>query len=201
MIIHDLQAEDLERTIVYIKNGHITGRKIGDGPSRVVLRSIEALERGEDLLEQHGYSTHTSDGKTLKSTTMFIKDENDEYRYILGINFDITALSCVRKALEDLEQTKEDSSVPEIHDINLSVNDLLEALIRQSESLIGKPPAQMSKEEKVRAIRFLDDAGAFLITKSGDRVSEHYGISKFTLYSYIDKQGKGGYGKTPRKSQ
>ena len=31
-----------------------------------------------------------------------------------------------------------------------------------------------------------DDAGAFLITKSGDKVANLLNISKFTLYSYMD---------------
>ena len=44
----------------------------------------------------------------------------------------------------------------------------------------------MTKEDKIRAIRYLNDAGAFLITKSGDRVSKFFGISKYTLYSYVD---------------
>ena len=48
----------------------------------------------------------------------------------------------------------------------------------------------MNKEEKIQAIQFLRDAGAFLITKSGDKVSNFYGISKFTLYSYIDQSKK-----------
>ncbi len=44
----------------------------------------------------------------------------------------------------------------------------------------------MSKDDKVQAIQYLNDAGAFLITKSGDKVSSYFGISKFTLYSYMD---------------
>ena len=44
----------------------------------------------------------------------------------------------------------------------------------------------MTKEEKTAAIQFLNDSGAFLITKSGDKVSKYFGISKYTLYSYID---------------
>ena len=40
--------------------------------------------------------------------------------------------------------------------------------------------------DKVRAIRFLSQHGAFLITKSGDKVAKYFGISKYTLYSYID---------------
>jgi len=67
------------------------------------------------------------------------------------------------------------------------VNDLLDNLIRQSVELVGKPVALMNKDDKIKAISFLNDAGAFLITKSGDKVSEHFGISKFTLYSYINE--------------
>jgi len=84
----------------------------------------------------------------------------------------------------------------ESHDSNgdgqipLNVNDLLDNLINQSVKRIGKPPALMNKEEKIQAIQFLRDAGAFLITKSGDKVSNFYGISKFTLYSYIDQSKK-----------
>ena len=48
----------------------------------------------------------------------------------------------------------------------------------------------MTKEEKTQAIRFLNDSGAFLITKSGDKVSKYFGISKYTLYSYIDVNKK-----------
>lgn len=44
----------------------------------------------------------------------------------------------------------------------------------------------MTKEDKVKAIQFLNDSGAFLITKSGDKVATYFGISKYTLYSYTD---------------
>lgn len=47
--------------------------------------------------------------------------------------------------------------------------------------------ALMTKEEKVRAIRYLNDTGAFLITKSGPKVCKYFGISKYTLYNYLDE--------------
>ncbi len=39
---------------------------------------------------------------------------------------------------------------------------------------------------KVQVVQYLNDAGAFLITKSGDKVASILGISKFTLYNYMD---------------
>lgn len=72
------------------------------------------------------------------------------------------------------------------HKITHDVNDLLDELIEQSVELIGVPVAMMTKDDKVKALNFLNDAGAFLITKSGDKVAKYFGISKYTLYSYVD---------------
>ena len=187
--IHDLSVKDLEHTIIFIINGHVSGRKIGDGASKVVLETLEALEKGDIIVDHLGYRTTTQDGRILKSSTVFLKDNNGKYRWILGINYDVTALMNVDAALQSI-------TTVESHDSNgdgqipLNVNDLLDNLINQSVKRIGKPPALMNKEEKIQAIQFLRDAGAFLITKSGDKVSNFYGISKFTLYSYIDQSKK-----------
>ena len=185
--IHDLQANDLEHTICYIINGHVSGRKLGDGASKIVLETLEALKKGENVSDHLGYRTHTSDGRILKSSTIFLKDETGKYRFILGINHDMTdfinAQSALSNIVENLETTDEDI----YGQIPLSVNDLLDNLIEQSVKLVGKTPALMTKDEKVKAIRFLQNAGAFLITRSGDKISQFFGISKFTLYSYIDQ--------------
>ena len=185
--IHDLQANDLEHTICYIINGHVSGRKIGDGASKIVLETLEALKKGDNVSDHLGYRTHTSDGRILKSSTIFLKDESGKYRFILGINHDMTnfinAQSALSNVVENIETTGEDL----YGQIPLSVNDLLDNLIEQSVKLVGKTPALMTKDEKVKAIKFLQDAGAFLITRSGDKISQFFGISKFTLYSYIDQ--------------
>ena len=185
--IHDLQANDLEHTICYIINGHVSGRKIGDGASKIVLETLEALKQGDNVSDHLGYRTHTSDGRILKSSTIFLKDESGKYRFILGINHDMTnfinAQSALSNVVENIETTGEDI----YGQIPLSVNDLLDNLIEQSVKLVGKTPALMTKDEKVKAIKFLQDAGAFLITRSGDKISQFFGISKFTLYSYIDQ--------------
>ena len=187
--IHDLSVKDVEHTIIFIINGHVSGRKIGDGASKVVLETLEALEKGDIIVDHLGYRTTTQDGRILKSSTVFLKDNNGKYRWILGINYDVTALMNVDAALQSIT-TVESQEGNGDRQIPLNVNDLLDNLINQSVKRIGKPPALMNKEEKIQAIQFLRDAGAFLITKSGDKVSNFYGISKFTLYSYIDQSKK-----------
>ena len=186
IVIHDLKRHDLDHSVVHINNGHVTNRKEGDGPSKVVF---ETLHKDPALLKDHvGYLTRTSNGKILKSSTFFIRnEEGTAVDYIFSINYDITGLMTIDRSIHALIDTEPESGTrQQPEQIVHNVNDLLDSLIEQSVALVGTPAALMNKEEKVTAIQFLNDAGAFLITKSGDKVSKYFGISKFTLYSYID---------------
>lgn len=186
VLIHDLKADKLSSSIVYIENGHVSNRKIGDGPSHIVLEAINSDP--DELKDRLGYNTKTKDGRILKSSTIYIKDDNGKARYILSINFDITGLVMAAGSLTSLTSTAEPDD--EAEKITNDVNELLDDLIERSVKPFGKPVAYMTKEEKTQAIRFLNDSGAFLITKSGDKVSKYFGISKYTLYSYIDVNKK-----------
>ena len=182
--IHDLTG-NLENSIVYIANGDVTNRKAGIGTSKVVLETMH--REPSAIKDQLGYLTRTPDGRILKSSTIFIRDENQKIHYIFSINHDITELLAVEQALKGLTTVETQQKNVQPEQIVSNVNDLLDNLIRQSVELVGKPVALMNKDDKIKAISFLNDAGAFLITKSGDKVSEHFGISKFTLYSYINE--------------
>ena len=183
VVLHDLTSTDIEHSVVLVENGHVTHRAVGDGPSHVVL---EAMKSHDSIPMDHlAYLTKTSDGRILKSSTIYIHDDADKKIIgILSINYDITSMLLAEQAIKSLVTNEDDKKEPE--SIPQNVNDLLEDLIRQSVTLVGKPVAMMTKDDKVRAIQFLNDAGAFLITKSGDKISSFFGISKYTLYSYID---------------
>ncbi len=183
VVVHDLATNDPESSIVAIENGQVTGRKVGDGPSHVVL---EALRGEKQELQDHlCYLTRTKDGKILKSTTIYIRDDDGEPIGIFGINYDITLMLAMETALKQFTATEPEEKEPEA--ISRNVSDLLDELIQQSVKIVGKPVALMTKEDKVKAVQFLNDTGAFLITKSGDKVCKFFGISKYTLYSYIDE--------------
>lgn len=183
--VHNLSESYTDSSIIIIENGDVTGRKVGDGPSHVVL---EALHGDQSKLQDHlSYLTKTKDGRILKSTTIYIRDEGQKVIGIFSINFDITGLLMVNNALKPLITVESTEKEPE--KIPQNVNDLLVELIEQSVQQVGKPVALMSKDDKIKAIQFLNNSGAFLITKSGDKVSKYFGISKYTLYSYIDAAG------------
>lgn len=189
VVIHDLTQKDLSQSIVHIENGHVSRRRKGDGPSGIVLEALRS--EPSKLKDKLSYLTKTDDGRILKSSTMYIRDENGRIVYLFSLNYDITALLTAEAALHSLIQTEEDSAQTEAagspQKITHNVTELLDHLIEQAIARVGKPVALMNKDDKVSVVQFLNDAGAFLITKSGDKVASLLGISKFTLYSYMDK--------------
>ena len=171
--IHDLKTKDLEKSIVYIENGHVSNRQTGDGPSGIVLETLQ------------------SDPSTIHDKLSYLtKTEDGSISYIFSLNYDITAFTAASTAIQSLIATKD--NLPDLtgdspRQITHNVNELLDLLIEQAVAKVGKPVAMMNKDDKVAVVQYLDHAGAFLITKSGDKVSSYLGISKFTLYSYMGK--------------
>ena len=190
--IHDV-TRDLSNTIVSIENGQISGRAQGDAASNVVLEALHTPP--EELKDQIGYLTRSSDGKALKSSSIYIRDRSGNLRYIFSVNYDISSLKAVDGLIRGLitthpatdqsgkaEQKKQESAPRIPH----TVTELLDSLIEHALAEVGKPVVMMTKEDKIRVVRYLNDAGAFLITKSGDRIASVLGISKFTLYKYME---------------
>ena len=180
IVIHDLKKNLIDESIIYIENGHVSGRELGGAPSQIVLDTIKHHENVTDKLN---YLTRADNGHILKSSTIFIKDE-DEIRYILAINYDITNLLAFKTTLDNILINNTEDNTPK--HINNNVNELLDELIDQSIKLVGVPVAAMTKDDKIKAIKYLNDSGAFLITKSGDKIAKFFNISKYTLYSYVD---------------
>lgn len=188
VVIHDVSGKKMDHSIVYIENGHVSGRKVGDGGSHVVVEQM--LQEDAQPQDYLGYLTKSANGKVLKSSTMYIRNSRGKVVALLSINFDISSLSMVDAAVRDLIMPRDTAQAEPEKIVN--VNDLLEELIQQSVALVGKPVAMMNKDDKVKAIQFLNQNGAFLVTKSGDKIAKYFGISKYTLYSYIDtKQQEG----------
>lgn len=186
--IHDLKTKDLEKSIVYIENGHVSNRQTGDGPSGIVLETLQSDP--STIHDKLSYLTKTEDGRILKSSTFYIRDDDGSISYIFSLNYDITAFTAASTAIPSLIATKD--NLPDLtgdspRQITHNVNELLDLLIEQAVAKVGKPVAMMNKDDKVAVVQYLDHAGAFLITKSGDKVSSYLGISKFTLYSYMGK--------------
>ncbi|MDC0559125.1 helix-turn-helix transcriptional regulator [Candidatus Izimaplasma bacterium] len=177
VVVHDLNRE-LENTISYIKNGHVSNRKLGDGASALVLNAFNHSDiNHEDKLN---YIIRDGD-KYIKCSSLFF-NENDTLRYIFAINFDISDLIRTQEAINQLVVHEKEEQFDRFP---VDVNDMLDRLILQSVDKVGKPIDKMNYKEKSVAIKFLDECGAFLIKKAGEKVAEVFGISKYTIYNHM----------------
>ncbi|TLV22290.1 transcriptional regulator [Klebsiella indica] len=184
VVLHD-HSEGLESSIIAIINGHVTGRKVGDPSSNLGLEVL----RGTDVNgDRHNYFTQTRDGKTLRSTSIYIRNSHKEVLGALCINLDISDIVLAEKMLNkmtgrpDISPTRSE----EVSEVFVKdVNELLDYLIGECMSLINVPVLHMTRHDKLNAIKFFDEKGVFLIKKSGERICEFLNISKYTLYAYL----------------
>lgn len=182
VVLHDLR-KDYDHTIIAIENNHITGRNIGDSGTNL---GLELLRGTEETGDRFNYITKTNTGKILRSSTIFMLDSSNIPIGSICINYDITNLLSVQKELQKLINMDESTEeITEYFDSN--VDDLLDHLIVESFKKIGKSISQMNKEDKLTVLSYLDKKGAFLIKKAGDKISNFYHISKYTLYAYLEE--------------
>ena len=161
-------------SILDIRNGHITGRQVGDPVSDTELALLGVPASGG---RQHCCVTTTQSGKTLRSIATTIANDNGKPIGAVTITSDITVTLQMESFLRCYNGV--DSAAQ-------SVEQLLEQLLQQAKNLAGKDPKTLTKQERVSFISFLDKNGAFKVTKSSNRVCDELGISKFTLYNDLD---------------
>jgi predicted transcriptional regulator YheO len=181
VVLHDL-TDSYESTVVMIENGHVTDRRVGDCGSNLGLEVLRGTVRNGD---KYGYFTNTRDGRVLRSSSVYIRDGEGKVIGCLCVNFDVSNLMVADKTIRSLISNGEGEKEEEFF-VN-DVNQLLDALLKKAMEEVGKPVSYMTRDDKIRVVKYLDQKGAFLITKSGNRICQFLDISKFTLYSYLDE--------------
>jgi hypothetical protein len=66
------------------------------------------------------------------------------------------------------------------------VDQAINELLSMAEAQIRLPIAQMTRAQKQQVVRFLDERGAFNLRKSVETVADALGVSRFTVYNYLD---------------
>lgn len=188
IILHDLT--NYKQSTVHIINAHISGRKIGDPITDLMLDFISNESKGD---KQYicNYNSKTADGKLLYSSTFFIRDEKNKIVGALGLNSDyhefkkslsfITSLlpNYIDEKANTLNHIKENlSSDPQ----ELTINKI-DAIINQFDVV----PSRMTVEEKTEVMAALNDCGVFNIRGSIQEVADKLHMSEPSVYRYIKK--------------
>jgi len=187
-LIHDFS--DSKHSIIAIE-GEVTGRKIGDPITDFALSIWHNGGYGKkkkDIVTN--YKAKTKDGKILKSSTLLIRDNQEKIIGCLCINFDLTEYLMFNKIIErfctliDLDQT---GTKKEVENFVNNVDVILDEIISQSIEKIDKPVSMMQKNDKLRVVKLVEERGGFLIKGAYNRLAVEIGVSRYTIYNYIDE--------------
>lgn len=184
--IHDLSRP--HNSIYYITNGEITGRHSGDSLSPLFTNLIElAIQNQDSLINYHTVENNRS----LKCTKVLIRDENKEVIGCFCVNIAIDEYLCAKKLISDFCRTESiDTFHPQIFKDDNStdqIDGMMKELISNTYNDFRKDKGQLSSKDRFEMVRFLDDKGVFRVKDAVDIVANTLKISKFTVYSYLNK--------------
>ncbi|MCY0877935.1 MAG: PAS domain-containing protein [Firmicutes bacterium] len=178
VVLHDLRSP--ESSIVEIVHGEITGRQVGD-PSTNLGLPIFNNPYGD--YDQYNYRAKTRSGRTLKSSSIYLKDPSGRIFAAICINYDITDLMVATNILRDFVATEDQIDEHFATDINELITQILDETIESQRTAL----ALGDKEERLKLIRMLYDRGVFSVKGTVDRVANLLGVSRVTVYGYLSE--------------
>ncbi len=184
VVLHDIN--NVEKSIIAISNGHVTKRSVGSPMSEYGLRTLQMGSYEKSIIN---HEKKTSDGRILKATSMFIKDEKGILIGMLCINYDISQLLVMKGIINELTNVSEDvMRIDEDPTSSLeNINEVLYTIVERTITSLEKPVAFITKEEKVSIVQILNDKGVFLIKGAIDHVAKVLCVSRYTIYNYLDE--------------
>jgi len=184
VVIHDFS--DMARSVVYIA-GNVTNRSVGAPITDLPFRLFK--EFGNKVPDKIGYKNTAGNGKFLKCSTVFLRDQKGKVEGCLCINFNVTDFVFLSTGFSDFSSLNQSSDreaifTPQEH-YTKSFSETMESVIDTAVAEFGKVPATMDKVEKKDLIRKLDRAGVFMIKGSVDYLAKVFGASRYTIYNYL----------------
>ncbi len=183
VVLHDLTLP-YNKTIVAIWNGHVTGRKVGDGGTNAGLEIL----RGSAVPKDQCYINKLENGKIIRSTSKYFRDEYGKVNGSLCINYDISGLFQASGIINDLTSVPDESNQDNSEFFTGNIDTLLEELMKSAAAPYQKPVEELSKDEKIQIVNDLDKKGFFLVKKSTEKLADFLGLSRFTIYNYLKQE-------------
>ncbi|TWH48667.1 transcriptional regulator [Sporomusa sp. KB1] len=182
VVIHDLTQP--ESSVVYVANGTVTGRKEGQSFDHLIRQVLLNKKFKDDCTVN--YVFETEDGKKLKSSSALLRNPEGEVVGMLCINYDLTIPYLIREELAGfLPDSFSTISSPEDEvpdqDVLTIVNELIDNIIANTDLV------NLKRKDNLEIIRFMDEKGIFLVKGALDKVAISMGLSKVTIYSYLDE--------------
>ncbi|MDD2573774.1 MAG: PAS domain-containing protein [Bacillota bacterium] len=196
VVLHDVS--DYTNSIVAIANGHVSGRSIGAPLTNLSLNLI--ADKGyKDTDYKINYSGISKDGKILRSSSLFIKDENEELVGLLCINFDDTKYVNISRQIlslchpdELIDKKTSYKSVNSILDdggesFSDSITEVIETVLNKVLSDKNIPIERLTQEERLSIVDALNQKGIFMLKGAVCEVAKQLHCSEPSVYRYLSK--------------
>lgn len=183
VVLHDLSLVPHSIVAIY---GNVTGRKIGDPPSDVLLQ--QARHGFEDY--NLNYESTLPDGRRMRSSTMLIRDIDGNPAAALCIHTDLSPWLAIEQLAAQMAAGSGTVQHKDGEVFSQDVDELAAHLVHKAIADTGIPLDQMRKKHKVAVVRTLQDRGVFLLRDAVEMVSEALGVTKFTIYNYLNELPK-----------
>jgi hypothetical protein len=105
----------------------------------------------------------------------------------VAIEADSAALGRAARLLAELAEPE--AGMGPTDDVD-HLGDALDRFLSAAEASVGVPLEEMSRSQKQQVVRYLDDRGAFLITKAVEDVAARLGVTRFTIYNYLEESNR-----------
>ena len=182
VILHDLSHVETSIVAIY---GNVTNRKVGGPATNYLLQLLKTY--GDEAPNSLNYRNVLPDGRVLRSSTIFIRNENNHIIGSLCINQDQTDFIVASKLMQELtafqKPSPEEDPAGEFfaHDIG----DVMEDMVRTELEILQKPVAYMQKEDKLAVVQRMENKGIFDVKGAVEYVAEKLGVSNYTIYNYL----------------
>ncbi len=190
VVLHDF-AEP-RHSVVYVANGLVTGRQVGESFRHLIAKAVEAKEDEDGVIANYCFREN---GKLIRSSSLLIRGGQRELVGALCVNVDMSKAEAAAKWLQGLLPAAEQSRMPQESAAagsdagsaraSRSMTELASELI---DRIVAEEPAgRLTRERRLELIRFMDSKDVFLVKGAIERVAERLGISKVTVYSDLDE--------------
>lgn len=187
--LHDLT--DKNRSIIAIANNHVSGREVGAPLTNVALQILmdKSYETQDYRLHYCGLS---AEGKTLRSSTLFIK-QNGKLIGMLCINFDDSRYRAVSQAVLQLCQAAglegpEEAPASQIPErFHNSIQGVAGEAVAQALAGLGREAGQLTPDQRQQLVSALEPQGIFLLKGAVKEVAQALGCSQATVYRYLSQ--------------
>ncbi|HUW10906.1 MAG TPA: PAS domain-containing protein [Anaerolineae bacterium] len=177
VVIHDLA--DLEHSIVFLR-GDVTGREVGGHMTDFGLTKLRAGQT-EPIIN---YKIYSDDGRTLRSSSIFIHDEDGSPIATFSIHLDITSAQLAEGFLRNLTSFGGDK--PRLSEsYREDVPEMVEAAIAEAAYDARKPISLMTKKDRVKMVAALEARGVFQLRQSVPLIAKRLGVTRKTIYNYL----------------